>query len=132
MTVKKEMDMDMAFADEILANIPFDYVNPHKDEVYGLYRIDTPRGCVEFIRINRGMPYEPHIHDVTSAQFIFVMGRGVVLLDGEEFPYEKGSVFNVPAGVRHGFEVEEDTIFLSMQSHPILNKETGEKDIRYS
>lgn len=121
----------MHFADEILSSIPFDYVNPYKDEVYGLYRIDTPKGCVEFIRISKGMPYEPHIHDVTSAQFIFVMGRGRILLDNIEIAYEKGSVFNIPAGVRHGFVVEEDTIFVSMQSHPILNKETGEKDIRY-
>lgn len=120
-----------AFAEEILSGIPFEYVNPHKDEVYGLYRIETPKGCLEFIQIRRGMPYEPHIHDVTSAQFIFVQGRGTVLLDDRRFDYEKGSVFNVPAGVKHGFVVEEDTIFLSMQSHPILNKETGDKDIRY-
>jgi len=121
----------MEFADEILANIPFEYVNPYKDEIYGLYRIETPEGCLEFIKINKGQRYDLHIHDVANAQFIFVMGSGEVTLGNEVYEYRKGSVFNVPTGVKHGFTVEQDTIFLSMQSQPILNKETGEKDIRY-
>ena len=99
----------MDFADDILSNIPFDYVNPYKNEIYGLYRIETPQGCAEFIKIAKGQLYEPHIHDIASAQFIFVMGEGKVLMDDKTYDYKKGSVFNVPKGIKHGFIVDSDT-----------------------
>ena len=123
--------MIMDFANDILASIPFNDINTYKDEVFGLHRIETPTGCVEFIRVTKGQKYELHVHDVTSAEFIFVMGKGKVLLGDEEFEYSKGSVFDVPVGAKHGFIVEEDTIFISTQNTPIHNQDTGDKDIRY-
>ena len=43
---------------------------------------------------------EPHIHD-TDELFIFVQGKGVLPIDGIEYPIETGDVFLIEAGEDH-------------------------------
>lgn len=121
----------MELADKILALLPYENKVTSDTESFGIYRVPTSIGCLEFVKLYTNISYQPHIHDFCSAQFIFLSGKGYVTLDGEYFSYHKGSVYNVPAGVIHGFIIEEDTIFLSIQSNPIQDTQTGKIDIRY-
>lgn len=121
----------MELADKILDQLPFEDKVTSETEKFAIYRIPSAIGCVEFVRLYTEIPYVPHIHDRCCAEFIFLSGKGKVILDKMEYPYQKGSVYNAPAGVMHGFIIEEDTIFLSVQSNPIQDRETGIIDIRY-
>lgn len=114
-----------------LANISFEIKETSDTESFGIYRVPSDSGCVEFVKLFANISYKPHIHDRASATFIFLSGKGKVVLNGEEYPYEKGSIYKAPAGVKHGFILEEETIFLSIQSNPIQDRTTGEIDIRY-
>ena len=60
-----------------------------------------------------------------------LIGQGKIILDGQSMPYAPVSRFNVSRETSHGFVIGEETIFLSIQSSPIYNKETGELDIQY-
>lgn len=121
----------MELTEKILESLPYEEKVTSDSESFGIYRVPTSVGCLEFVKLYTNIPYKPHIHDFCSAQFIFLSGKGFVTLDGEQFPYQKGSVYNVPSGVMHGFFIEEDTIFLSVQSKPIQDRATGKIDIRY-
>lgn len=125
------MEIDEVFR-KTVESMDFEDKQTDDDEFYGVNRIQTRQGGVEFVKLYKNMPYKPHIHDKASAIFIFLTGRGKLLLDGKAHPYNPGQKFAVPAGVLHGFELDEETIFLSIQSHPIQDRETGEIDIRYS
>lgn len=100
-------------------------------EIFGIHRVPSTSGCVEFVKLYKDTIYKPHIHDKASAKFFFLKGSGYVIYNDEKIRYEIGSHIDVPAGVKHGFEQDEETIFLSIQSNPIEDRETGIKDIRY-
>jgi mannose-6-phosphate isomerase-like protein (cupin superfamily) len=101
------------------------------EERFGINRLVTKTGGVEFVKLYSDTKYKPHIHDRASAKFIFLVGEGEVLLDDEVHPFIPGTIIDVLAGVMHGFNLREETIFLSVQSNPIQDRETGEIDIRY-
>ena len=73
----------------------------------------------------------PHIHDTSRAEFYFLEGNGLVLLDGKEIPFEKGTYLEVPAGSAHGFRIFEDTLFLSIQDGGGILKQDKTIDFRY-
>ena len=114
-----------------LENIEFENKQTSEDEYFGIYRVPSSSGCIDFVKLYANVKYEPHIHDKASASFVFLTGSGKLILDDDEFDYQKGSIFNAPAGVKHGFIQKEETIFLSIQSNPIQDRTTGEIDIRY-
>ena len=101
------------------------------EERFGINRLITKTGGVEFVKLYSDTKYKPHIHDRASAKFIFLVGEGEVLLDDKVHPFKPGTSIDVPSGVMHGFNLKEETIFLSVQSHPIQDIATGEIDIRY-
>jgi quercetin dioxygenase-like cupin family protein len=114
-----------------LENIEFEDKQTDDLEKFGIYRVTTASGAIEFVKLYADTIYKPHIHDKASAKFIFLKGSGSVILDEVESPFTEGSIFDVPAGVKHGFKLSEETIFLSIQSNPIQDRITGEIDIRY-
>lgn len=116
---------------QALTGIEFDEKQTDNNESYGIHRVPTAFGCVEFVKLHKDMVYKPHIHDKASAKFLFLTGTGKVIIGAEEIEYKEGLVCTVPAGVMHGFVHDEETIFLSVQSNPIQDRNTGEIDIRY-
>tara|TARA_Y100000385_G_scaffold66934_1_gene66706 strand:- start:20241 stop:20618 length:378 start_codon:yes stop_codon:yes gene_type:complete len=124
------MKEDTFFAD-IIGKIRFEDKFTDDEERFGINRLETEDGGVEFVRLYKDTKYKPHIHDKASAKFIFLVGTGEAILDEEPVLYSPGTIIDIPAGVMHGFNHFEETIFLSVQSHPIQDRETGEIDIRY-
>jgi quercetin dioxygenase-like cupin family protein len=114
-----------------LITIGFENKVTSEMESYGICRVPSETGCVEFVKLYANISYQPHIHDKASATFIFLSGTGKVVLDGIDYPYKKGSIYSAVAGVKHGFVQDEETIFLSIQSNPIQDRTTGDIDIRY-
>lgn len=114
-----------------IENIAFEDKQTDDSEKFGIYRVPTDSGCIEFVKLHKDTFYKPHIHDYAAATFIFLTGTGKVILDDAQFDYEKGSIYHAPVGVKHGFLQKEETIFLSIQSNPIQDRTTGAIDIRY-
>lgn len=85
----------------------------------------------ELVELNAGQYYPPHIHKSSEANLMFVFGSGKVFLDGEGRNYKKGDKVFVGKGMSHGFEVFEQTLFLSVQNPPIIDPKTGKIDIEY-
>ncbi|MFT4646111.1 MAG: quercetin dioxygenase-like cupin family protein [Planctomycetota bacterium] len=100
-------------------------------EIFGIYRVPTSSGCIEFVKLYKGIQYKAHIHDFSNARFIFLTGTGKVTLNEKQIDYQPGFTCEAPSGMMHGFIQNEETIFLSIQSNPIQDRETGEIDIRY-
>ncbi|MEZ5009061.1 MAG: cupin domain-containing protein [Chitinophagales bacterium] len=121
----------MTAFNEILCNISFDEVKTQNDEYFYLHRIPTTQGCAELIKIKKGFEYLPHTHEYTDTKFIITCGKGLIQLDNESHHYKTGDVFIVNRNVKHGFKVEEETVFLSIQTRPILDQTTGKIDIVY-
>ena len=119
------------FFEKAVAGIEFDEKQTKDNESYGIHRVCTASGCIEFVKLYKNMVYKPHIHDRASAKFIFLSGTGKVIIGDEEILYSEGLICSVPAGVMHGFIQHEETIFLSVQSNPIQDRSSGEIDIRY-
>lgn len=112
-------------------NIEFIDKQTDDSEKFGIYRVPSSSGCIEFVKLYKDVKYKPHIHDRASAKFYFYKGSGLLIYDDQKMLYKEGSIFFVPAGVKHGFEQNEETIFLSVQSNPIEDRTTGIIDIRY-
>jgi mannose-6-phosphate isomerase-like protein (cupin superfamily) len=123
----KELD----FYIKAIENIVFEDKQTDDDEKFGIFRVPTISGCIEFVKLYKAIHYKPHIHDKASAKFIFLTGKGTMILDDKSFPFQEGSIYEAPAGTKHGFILEEETVFLSIQSNPIQDRSTGEIDIRY-
>lgn len=83
------------------------------------------------VLFDKGSLRPPHIHDTSSAKFYFLEGKGFVLMDDKKIPYEKGVYVEVPAGSAHGFDVEEDTLMLSIQNNGGILKSDKSVDFRY-
>lgn len=119
------------FIKTTIESIVFEDKQTSETEFFGIYRIPTQSGCLEIVKLYPNIPYAPHIHDFCSAEFVFLEGQGYVIIGEDKIPFEKGTTCFVPAGVIHGFEITDATIFLSVQSNPIQDRSTGEIDIRY-
>jgi len=116
---------------EIFSSVKFEKVEQVPGEVVFLYRVPSEKGCVEFVKLLANTRYLPHIHDNVDAHLIMITGSGKITLYGNEIMYKPGDTYEVPRGTAHGFETKTETIFISVQSSPIMNKETGELDFRY-
>ena len=119
------------FDTKAITNIAFEDKQTDDSEKFGIYRVPSTSGCIEFVKLHKETIYKPHIHDKASAKFIFLIGTGKVILDEVQLDYYPGFQCEAPAGVKHGFILNEETIFLSIQSNPIQDRSTGEIDIRY-
>jgi mannose-6-phosphate isomerase-like protein (cupin superfamily) len=100
------------------------------DELLEISRVASKKACVEFVKIFVGQEYKEHYHEHVDGKFYFLEGKGNIVINGNKIPYKNGSSFIVPKGMSHGFEVEEETFFISIQSQPILN-DNGFIDLKY-
>jgi quercetin dioxygenase-like cupin family protein len=84
---------------------------------------------VDFVFLDADTKHPQHIHDDGNAKLYIISGKGIIYLGNGTKQYSAGQTFVVPKQTAHGFDVEEDTVILSIQDSPILQ---GEKlDFRY-
>jgi mannose-6-phosphate isomerase-like protein (cupin superfamily) len=85
----------------------------------------------EVVVMNPGL-YPPHIHHHSSAQLVFVSGQGEAFIDRKCKNFTAESVYDVPAGMSHGFRMKQPCLMLSIQSgKPIVDPHTGEVDVSH-
>lgn len=86
---------------------------------------------VELVELEPAATYKSHYHEKSEAIIYIVSGKGVFILGEEEIAYDGSLRVSIPNKILHGFKTETRTLFLSIQSPPILNYETNEVDIHY-
>lgn len=89
-----------------------------------------PEREVTLVSIKRPGEYPQHVHKDSDAIFFITLGSAVLLSGSERKELKKGDRIEVPRGMPHGFEtIEGETFsFVSIQSPPIKNRETGDED----
>lgn len=117
--------------EDVVAHLAFEDKQTDDEEKFGIHRLFPTKGCIEFVKLYPNIKYKAHIHDQSSARFIFLKGNGKVIIGDKSFDFKPGFQIDAPAGVKHGFEIASEAIFLSIQTNPIQNQETGAIDIRY-
>ena len=85
---------------------------------------------ITLVKINKEPQYPQHIHKESDAYFIVISGEAIFITGDERKEVKAGDRVEVPRGMPHGFELKgkEALEFISLQSPPILNTETGEND----
>lgn len=86
---------------------------------------------VELVELQPNAKYRPHYHKKSTAVIYMVLGEGVFVLGEDEVPYCPGQRLDIPAKVPHGFLTKTRTLFLSIQTPPIRDRQTGEVDLHY-
>ena len=69
-----------------------------------------PERTMDFVML-RGEPggaFPPHTHGYGDEIYVIIAGRGVVVIDGEEYQAKQHDVFWIPAGTPHTYYVPED------------------------
>jgi|GEM_PF-3221609 len=101
-------------------------------ETLEIHRLGVFDGrMVELVELNAGQHYPPHIHHHSTARLQVLVGRGVIALNDVPHTFAAGSVFDVPAGTSHGFDIVEQTVLFSTQDPPIYDAPTGNIDVTY-
>ena len=109
----------------LLSKIPVDVVEHIK-----LYRLGVfDNSSFELVELKKAQDYPTHHHKNSEAVFYFILGSGLIVLDGKNLSYKKGDMFTIKKGMKHGFKPETETLFLSVQTPPIKNKQTRKEDI---
>lgn len=96
-------------------------------QIYGLtiYRLGVfDNTAYELVELVTGREYPPHRHKGSDGVFCFIFGEGVVSICNQDIQYVPGTKVKVPKGVYHGFRPKTHTLFLSIQSPPIIQGET--------
>lgn len=86
---------------------------------------------IELVELQPKAEYRLHYHKNSSAIIYIVAGCGTFLLGNEAIAYQAGKRIVIPAGFRHGFSTATATLFLSIQSPPIIDPTTGQIDLHY-
>lgn len=86
---------------------------------------------ISLVTIKAVGEYPQHIHSESDAYFIITKGSAVFLSGKEKRQISAGDKVEIPRGMPHGFELAENAElqFLSIQSPPIRNPDTGEEDL---
>ncbi|WP_131783384.1 cupin domain-containing protein [Legionella gresilensis] len=87
---------------------------------------------VELVRLKARSKYQPHYHKQSCAVIYMILGEGLFLLGKNEVSYQPGMRFDLPEKTPHGFLTDTETLFLSIQTPPIRNYQTGEVDLYYA
>lgn len=140
-------------SDSLLQKLPHRRVidkNIRAEEIFDLYQLgvfaapdsflakfsgkpsEVMREIVELVELQPQTEYRPHYHKNSAAIIYIAMGSGIFQLDQTLMPYHAGERILIPAGVLHGFITETRTLFLSIQTPPILNPETNFVDLHYA
>ena len=111
----------------LLNKIPVDVVEHIK-----LYRLGVfGNSSFELIELKKAEDYPVHHHNNSEAKFYFILGEGLIILDGKKHKYKKGDSFIITKRMKHGFKPETETLLLSIQTPPIKDKHTGKEDIHF-
>lgn len=86
---------------------------------------------VELVKLEPNSYYKPHYHKRSSAIIYMIFGEGHVILGENDMPYFPGMRLDIPQETPHGFKTDCETFFLSIQTPPIRNDQTGEVDLYY-
>ncbi len=116
---------------------PENLQNKNRREFAGFEIVDSIDGGVDenrevsLVTIKAADQYPQHIHKNSDAYFIITKGSAKLLSGKEERIITGGEKIEIPRGKPHGFELEEgeQLEFISIQSPPIKNHETGEEDL---
>lgn len=78
-----------------------------------------PDRCLEYIhfRVQPGHGFPTHMHAYGEEVYLITGGRGVVMMDGQEYPCKTGDVFHLRREMRHTIwnpaeNTEDLTLFL--------------------
>jgi quercetin dioxygenase-like cupin family protein len=124
---------------EIFKSIPHQRVvskQAHDQEIFDLYQCgifnnNFTEENVELVELQPLSEYSPHFHKNSSAVVYVISGTGFFQLAGNLIEYKPGIRIDIPAGVIHSFKTNTPTLFLSIQSPPIINPDNGEIDLHY-
>ena len=140
---------------DILKNIPHEHIQSEhvrSDERFDIFKLGTFKvdksflnnltdghylseqpieEIVELVELQPNAKYRPHYHEESIAVIYMVLGEGVFILGENKIPYRPGQRLDIPAKTPHGFLTSTRTLFLSIQSPPIRNRETGKVDLHY-
>lgn len=117
--------------------------NVSSEEIFDLYQLGifaAPSACqqgheiqenIELVELKSKATYRPHYHKDSTAVIYIVSGSGTFLLGDSCIGYQAGKRIVIPAGFLHGFNTDTPTLFLSIQSPPIINSVTGQIDLHY-
>jgi quercetin dioxygenase-like cupin family protein len=86
---------------------------------------------LELVELQPQAKYQAHYHKKSVAIIYIVSGSGLFQLGNKRLPYKAGKRIEIPAGTPHGFNTDTRTLFLSIQSPPILNPDSKHIDIYY-
>jgi quercetin dioxygenase-like cupin family protein len=91
----------------------------------------NPEIEVSLVTIRSGTVYPQHVHKNSDAYFIIVSGSATFLSGRERKLVQAGERISIPRGTPHGFHLEagETLQFVSVQSPPIRDSQTGEEDL---
>jgi quercetin dioxygenase-like cupin family protein len=124
---------------EIFKSIPHQRIVSKRDnveEIFDLYQCgifdnNSQDEIVELVELQPQSEYIPHYHKNSSAIVYIISGTGLMQLKDNLIEYKPGTRISIPAGVMHGFKTTTRTLFLSIQSPPIINSQTGQIDLHY-
>jgi quercetin dioxygenase-like cupin family protein len=125
---------------EIFKSIPCQRViskRANVEEIFDLYQCGIFNNSsfeehIELVELQPQSEYTPHYHEKSSAVVYLISGMGLFQLADDLFEYKPGMRIDIPARVLHGFKTKTPTLFLSIQSPPIINPENGEIDLHYA
>ena len=124
---------------EIFKSIPHQRITSKRDnieEIFDLYQCGIFNNSsfeenIEFVELQPQSEYSSHYHKKSSAVVYVISGTGLFQLAKNLIDYKPGIRIDIPAGVLHGFKTKTPTLFLSIQSPPIINPDNGEIDLHY-
>jgi len=116
---------------DILKKIPYRKVTTEHESI-DLYSLGNFNGSTyELIELPKGYAAKPHIHKYSEATLHFIFGSGKILIGNKWSDYKKEDTFFIPKDTKHGFKVDEDSLFLSVNTPGIIDKKTGKVDVEY-
>lgn len=97
----------------------------------GLFKNNLLMENIELVELQPHSQYRPHYHKNSSAVIYIISGTGMLLLSNSLIEYKQETRFTIPAGMTHGFQTKTRTLFLSIQSPPIIHPVNGHIDLHY-
>lgn len=86
---------------------------------------------LELVELQPESEYKPHFHKNSAAVIYIIKGSGIFLLADQQLEYCESKRIIIPSGVMHGFKTYTYTLFLSIQSPPIIDPKTQNIDLHY-
>ena len=124
---------------EIFHSLPMHEViidNDGQQEIFrlfqcGIFSSNDSAECVELVELTAQSHYRLHKHKTSAATIYIIHGEGDLLLAGDTIRYQPAMKILIPENTWHGFHTHSKTLFLSIQSPPIIDKVTQQVDIHY-